>query len=192
MKYVFFDTETTGLPRNYKAPSSDTTNWPRLVQLSWICVDSDGAVLKEEDHIIKPQGFRIPAEASNLHGITNEIALAQGDPLDEVISAFMADVDNAEKIVGHNVSFDVHIVGAELIRSGKRDTLASKRSICTMQSTKDFCAIPGYYGYKYPKLQELHHKLFGCQFQDAHNSMSDIRATFKCFNELVARGLIRG
>ena len=192
MKYVFFDTETTGLPRNYKAPSSDTANWPRLVQLSWICVDADGTVLKEEDHIIKPQGFRIPKEASNLHGITNEIAVQKGEPLDEVISAFMADVSNAEKIVGHNVSFDTHIVGAELIRSGKKDTLASKPSICTMQSTIDYCAIPGYYGFKYPKLQELHRKLFGCQFQDAHNSLSDIRATLKCFKELVARGIIRG
>ncbi len=34
--YLFFDTETTGVPRNYKAPSSDTRNWPRLVQLACV------------------------------------------------------------------------------------------------------------------------------------------------------------
>jgi hypothetical protein len=33
MKYLFFDTETTGVPKDYKAPSSDTDNWPRLQEL---------------------------------------------------------------------------------------------------------------------------------------------------------------
>ena len=37
--YLFFDTETTGLPKNYNAPITDTDNWPRLVQLG---LDSDG------------------------------------------------------------------------------------------------------------------------------------------------------
>ena len=31
--YLIFDTETTGLPRNFKAPITDTDNWPRVVQL---------------------------------------------------------------------------------------------------------------------------------------------------------------
>ena len=34
--YLFFDTETTGLPRNWSAPVSDLNNWPRLVQIAWI------------------------------------------------------------------------------------------------------------------------------------------------------------
>jgi len=29
--YLFFDTETTGLPRNWKAPVTDLDNWPRMV-----------------------------------------------------------------------------------------------------------------------------------------------------------------
>ncbi len=32
--YLFFDTETTGLPRNWHAPASDLANWPRLIQLA--------------------------------------------------------------------------------------------------------------------------------------------------------------
>jgi len=34
--YLFFDTETTGLPKNWKAPIEDLNNWPRLVQLAWL------------------------------------------------------------------------------------------------------------------------------------------------------------
>jgi hypothetical protein len=28
--YLFFDTETTGLPKNWKAPVTDLNNWPRM------------------------------------------------------------------------------------------------------------------------------------------------------------------
>ena len=35
-KFLFFDTETTRLPLDYSAPSTDINNWPRLIQLSWI------------------------------------------------------------------------------------------------------------------------------------------------------------
>ncbi len=34
--YVFFDTETTGLPLNWKAPVTELENWPRLIQLAYI------------------------------------------------------------------------------------------------------------------------------------------------------------
>jgi len=36
--YLFFDAETTGIPRNYKVPASDHRNWPRLVQIAWLLV----------------------------------------------------------------------------------------------------------------------------------------------------------
>ena len=190
VKYVFFDTETTGLPKDYNAPSSAINNWPRMIQLSWITVDKDGSIIKENDHVIYPEGFVIPIGASSINGISTEMARKIGEPIADVLEDFMCDVENSEILVGHNVSFDTHIVGAELIRLGKADTLTSKPSICTMQSTIDFCAIPGVKGFKYPKLQELHKKLFGYEFEDAHNALSDIRATLKCYLELKQRGII--
>ncbi|MBR3480843.1 MAG: hypothetical protein IKH32_09190 [Prevotella sp.] len=71
-----------------------------------------------------------------------------------------------------------------------RDEVGKKRGICTMQSSTDFCRIRGYYGYKFPKLQELYWKLFGEDFDDAHNAMSDIEATERCFWELKKSGII--
>ena len=53
-----------------------------------------------------------------------------------------------------------------------------------MQRSTDFCAIDGQYGYKWPKLFELHQKLFGVGFEEAHDAGVDIRATAKCFWEL--------
>ena len=188
--YIFFDSETTGVPRNYKAPTTDTDNWPRLVQLGWILMDDKGNKLAQHDYIIRPDGFEIPADAASVHGITTEKALEEGRDLAEVIDEFMADFDKATFIVGHNISFDQNIVGAELVRLHRPDVMTSKRTYCTMQAGTNFCKIPGKYGYKWPKLMELYVKLFGHDFEGAHNAMSDIDATQECFWEMRSRRLI--
>ena len=188
--YLFFDTETTGVPRDYKASASNTRNWPRLVQLGWIVTDEEGNVLSQGNEIVKPEGFVIPADAARVHGITTERAQREGKPLREVIETFLKDAEQTKCIVGHNISFDQKVVGAELYRLGIPDTISTVKSLCTMQAGTDYCKIPGYYGYKWPKLQELYHKLFGCDFEDAHDAMADITATKKCFFEMRKRGLI--
>ena len=190
IEYLFFDTETTGVPQDYNAPTSNSRNWPRLVQLSWITTDDDCNILTESDYIVYPDGFVIPSDAAKLHGITTNIAKDKGRPLEVVLERFSKDFNSANTIVGHNIAFDKKIVGAELIRLGLKDIMNSKKSLCTMESATDYCKIPGSYGYKWPKLQELHKKLFGCEFEDAHNSMSDVKATLKCFKEMRKKGLI--
>lgn len=194
-KYIFFDTETAGLPSNYNAPYQDTDNWPRLVQLAWILTDEGGNEIKSKSAIISPDGFKIPANAVEIHGITTERAKREGWALQSVVNEFMQDVDCIEKIVGHNIEFDKHIVGAELYRLGMNsDTLMDKQSICTMRASTDFCAIPNpnayYGGYKWPSLQELYCKLFDHEFSDAHDALADITATKECFFELKRRGII--
>ena len=188
--YLFFDTETTGLPIDYYTPTYQTKLWPRLVQLSWITTDEDCNILSQNDFIIYPDGFTIPSDASKLHGITTDIAKEKGKPLKEVMDKFMEDFKAAKAIVGHNIDFDKKILSAELYRLKQKDIMNSKQSLCTMKASTNFCKIPGPYGYKHPKLQELHKKLFGCEFKDAHNSMSDVTATLKCFKEMRRVGWI--
>lgn len=187
---LFFDTETTGLPQNYNAPISAVNNWPRLVQLSWLLVDDNFNIVSERDIIIKPENFAIPTMVSNLHGITTEKALSIGIELSSALSMFLDDISKSKICVGHNVEFDKKIVCCELYRKGMRDTLAFLPSTCTMQSTVNLCKIPGNYGYRYPKLQELYKYLFGLSFVDAHNSLADVRATFQCYKELKSRNVI--
>ena len=190
---LFFDTEATGLPKDYNAPSSDVNNWPRLVQLSWIVTDIDGNHIKEENHIIYPQDFEIPSASSEIHGITTAKAKNEGESIEVVLGRFITDFNKVSIIVGHNIQFDKRILGSELIRLHHKDIMDSKSSICTMKSSTNFCALPGsYYGsYKYPKLQELYVILFGSEFSDAHNALSDVRATERCFWELIRRNVIK-
>ena len=189
MRYIFFDTETTGVPKNYKAPSTDTDNWPRLVQLGWILADGPDVVVHTGNLIIRPDGFEIPEEAANVHGIHTADALEKGIPLADAINQFIEDLNQADLIVGHNVGFDLKIVGAEMVRLGIGDMMESKPHFDTMQASTSYCAIPGKFGYKWPKLMELHQKLFECGFEDAHDAMADITATARCFWEMMKRGL---
>lgn len=191
-KYLFFDTETTGIPNDYKAPCTNTDNWPRLIQLGWLLTDAAGRILSEGNHIVRPDGFEIPKAASDVHGITTEFALENGKPLLDVIFAFGADLNQADCMVGHNLDYDLHIVGAEYVRLGYDSRIMFARpTLCTMQATIQFCNIPGRFGPKWPKLMELYTKLFGQEFDGAHDAMADIVATKDCFFELLKRGIVR-
>ncbi len=188
--YLFFDTETTGLPRNYKAPASDVNNWPRMVQIAWRLHNKQGNVLDAQEYIIKPEGYTIPREVSKIHRITTERAIEEGVNLQKVLDDFALLVDEAKFIVAHNISFDEKIIEAEFIRKGVINNFNKKKKICTMHSTTNFCQLPGNYGYKWPKLQELYLKLFGEEFEDAHDAAADIDATAKCFWKLKELGIL--
>jgi len=72
--FLIFDTETTGLPKKWKAPISDVDNWPRMVQLAWQCHDIEGNFLFAKNHVITPDGYTIPEDVVAVHGISTEIA----------------------------------------------------------------------------------------------------------------------
>ena len=91
--YLIFDTETTGLPQNWKAPLTDFDNWPRLVQLAWQVHDDQGELVDVKNYIIKPEGFDIPFNASKIHGISTERALQEGMDLSEVLEIFMQELE---------------------------------------------------------------------------------------------------
>lgn len=189
--YLFFDTETTGLPRNWRAPITDLDNWPRMIQLAYLLTDADGKKLAGGDFIIKPAGFTIPEDAAKIHGISTERALKEGVELITVLLEFQAALGQAVCLVAHNISFDEKIVGAEFLRNKLPDTIPAKKKICTMNSSTAYCALPGPYGNKWPKLAELHKKLFQADFEGAHNAAADIAATIKCFWELKRLGIIK-
>lgn len=188
--YLFFDTETTGIPRNYKAPVTDLNNWPRLVQISWILQDKDARTLAKDCFIIKPVGFSIPIESTKIHGITTDYAHRNGVDLLIALNHFSSHIDAAQYLIAHNISYDQNIVGSEFLRNNMKNKITTKKLLCTMVSSVNHCAIKGPYGYKWPKLTELHEKLFNTSFTGAHDAAADITATSKCFWEMRKKGLI--
>lgn len=189
--YLVFDTETTGLPRSWNAPVTDTDNWPRIVQLAWQFLDEEGKVLAEANRIIRPDGFEIPPESSMVHGITTERARCEGIALRDALLEFADVLSVAKSLIAHNMNFDERVIGSEFIRETlPRDFLEAIDKVCTMQSSTEYCGLPGPYGYKYPKLDQLHVCLFDEGFDGAHDALNDVRACARCYFELRKRGII--
>lgn len=185
--FTFFDTETNGLPYDYNAPVTDIDNWPRLVQLAWIQTDADENELSRGNYLIKPDGFYV---FDNVHGITNDKAQSEGLELKPILQEFADILDKTTVLVAHNISFDEKIMGAEFIRNGFENALKDKNQICTMTSTVDFCAIQSGNRFKFPKLEELHMKLFNETFEGAHDAMVDVEAMVRCFWALKKQGVV--
>ncbi|RLD43517.1 MAG: DNA polymerase III subunit alpha, partial [Bacteroidetes bacterium] len=189
--YIIFDTETTGKALDFKAPITDSDNWPRMVQIAWQIHDIKGNLLEVENYIIKPEGYTIPYDVVKIHGITTERAEKYGVDLDWVLNKFAESASKCKFLVGHNITFDNNVIGAEFYRKGINNPTEKIASIDTMQLSTEFCAIRGRgKGYKWPKLEELHQKLFGSNFDAAHNAAADVEATARCFLELVRLAVI--
>tara|TARA_B100001057_G_scaffold420668_1_gene441147 strand:- start:320 stop:4675 length:4356 start_codon:yes stop_codon:yes gene_type:complete len=186
--YLIFDTETTGLPKNWKAPISDTDNWPRCVQIAWQLHDELGNLVEANSFIIKPHGYDIPYESEKIHGISTRLAELEGEKLEIVLKEFNNSILKSKFIIGHNVNFDLNVIGCEFYRLNTLSNieLTDVLDTCT-ETTATLCKLPGGRGgkFKLPTLTELHQFLFSAPFQDAHNATADVEATARCFLELI-------
>ncbi|WP_185882213.1 DNA polymerase III subunit alpha [Blattabacterium cuenoti] len=193
--YLIIDTETTGLPISYKNPVTDTENWPRLVQISWQSHDTFGKIIEFKNFIVKPDNYEIPFNSFKIHGITNKIAEKYGKDLTFVIKQFETILNKSEYLIGHNLEFDINIIDCEYFRINKTTLLTGnkKKILDTKDLATDYCKLPGIgvrKKFKWPKLTELYYKLFGIQLNHAHNAAYDVKATARCFLELLRLGVI--
>lgn len=192
--YLVFDTETTGLPKNYKAPLDDFSNWPRIVQIAWAIFDNEGKNWVEKSFVIYPDNYIIPDEVAKIHRVTQERAMKEGQPIKKVLAEFLSDVSRVDVLLGHNISFDESIVGSEILRQGMGEDLVKLQEldkICTMKSSVSFCQISNNRGgYKWPNLSELHRCLFQTDFPEAHDALVDVLACAKCFFALKKKGVV--
>ena len=188
--YLIFDTETTGLPKRWDAPITDIGNWPRCVQIAWQLHDEMGKLIEHQDYLIQPEGFNIPFDAERIHGISTELAQANGISLAEVLEKFNIALEKANFIVGQNLGFDINIMGCEFHRLRISSPMATLPVLdtCT-EITASLLQLPGGRGgkFKLPTLTELHSYLFNKPFSEAHNATADVEATTRCFLELIRR-----
>ena len=191
--FLIFDTETTGLPLLKNAPLTNFDNWPRMVQIAWQLHDELGNFVEAQNHIVRPEGFEIPINAKMVHGITTEYALEHGEPLGEVLDMFLEAAKKAKYLVGHNIKFDMDVVGCEFLRNRGENPLTEWKIVdtCT-EKTASFCQFPGGRNgkFKLPKLIDFHKLLFGEDFSSAHNACADVEATARVFLECVRLGVL--
>lgn len=193
MKVLFVDTETTGVVKKRRPyPADIIAADVHMVQVGYLFWDTqDGGLKYGREYIIKPNGYIIPEEVSRIHGIDQAKAEAQGKDLSWVLRQIMVEVHVVDFVVGHNVYFDAAVIGAEFLRTIETDPLKDKPIFCTMLASVSLCKIPGPYGWKWPKLQELYRHLFNEEYPQTHTALDDIEHTAKCFFEMVRIGYIK-
>jgi DNA polymerase III epsilon subunit-like protein len=207
MKILVFDTETTGLPKTKFISPSTLDQWPYIVQFSFIIYDSSlNDIVESKDDIIKlPENVLIPEESTKIHNITNELSQKSGLQINKILNVFFDHLRNVDRLVGHNIEFDLNMIKVEISRIINENQVTSeqlksykynlhflnnyKNISCTLKDSIKFCNIQvinksGKPYLKYPKLIELHNKLFNETPKNLHNSFNDILVTLRCFMKL--------
>tara|TARA_X000000368_G_scaffold221931_1_gene175170 strand:- start:5338 stop:5988 length:651 start_codon:yes stop_codon:yes gene_type:complete len=194
MKILVFDTETTGLlPKGFNANKSNLINLPYIVQLSFIVYDEESnKVIVTYDSVIKvPETVTISEESSNIHGITNAISRNNGINIIDALEILKIVINNVNCIVAHNFDFDINMLCIECMRNNMEIELLKNNPliVCTMKQSKELCniVVKGRNGdnyIKYPRLEELHDKLFGNKPNNLHNSFNDVIVCLRCYFKL--------
>jgi len=192
-KLLFFDCETTGLPRTRYFSPENADDWPHLVQLAWARYDVSGNLEAAQSRIVRPEGFKIPPDSTRIHGITDAQARRLGHDLAGVLDEFLEAIVPGTTLVAHNLSYDIHVVAADLVRTGRDLEILDLPGICTMMETTDLCRLPrpGGFGYKWPTLDELHFYCFGRSYEGAHDAARDLDACARSFFKLREAGCLR-
>lgn len=186
MKLLIFDTETTGLPKSRKPSSEGPNNWPHIVSISWVILDSEtNQIEKERSYTIKPNGWTIPEESIRIHKITNEIAERDGVSLSAVMGEFLA--ESYDSLVAHNMEFDYNVLDNAIRWDlGMAFNEIRKQKICTMELSRTICNMKTLFGKpKAPKLSELYTYAFGTapDMDALHNSLVDTKLLVKIVQE---------
>ena len=194
MRVLTFDTETTGLPKRYNGSIHDSDNWPHIVQLSILLYDLDAQeTVTVHDFIIRlPKGVVMTQENTNIHGITNEMSSQKGVDIKEALLCMSACLDDTRVLVAHNIEFDANMIAVECNRIGYPNILRiqSFMKYCTMLHGMELCNLKMISRktnreiVKFPKLIELHQKLFNEVPNNLHNSLVDVFVCFRCYYRL--------
>lgn len=192
MKVLVFDTETNGLPNGKNPSITETHNWPHILQISYILYDDEKHnIIDIQDHLIKvDKTIAISDECTKIHGITRYKCEKKGIPITDALDLFNNALQQADLVVGHNVSFDKRLIMVECIRQKKAQYFTRlgvrKQEFCTMKTTTELCGIEkinmttGEKYFKYPSLSELHEKIFGNKPKGTHDSTADILICMRC------------
>lgn len=188
-KYLLFiDTETSGLPKDWKLPYQDNDNWPYAVQVSWVIYTNDKQEVKREDHYISDDDFVIGKEAYEIHGLTREFLTKNGEPRRQIMELLYNDLEQYQPlVVGHFVELDFNITGVDFYRLGMEQPMSKLPMFCTMLGSKSLVRNPQM---QYLKLGQLYDLLFNRQMIKQHNAMIDALATAECFFELERTGAV--
>jgi DNA polymerase-3 subunit epsilon len=187
-KYLLFiDTETTGIPKRWNLPYSETDNWPSAVQVSWIVYDESGREIKRENFYVD-EDLEISKPSFKVHKISREFLSQNGKARKFVLQKLSEDIQQYHPLItGHFTEFDIHTLSSDFYRAGLQNPFQQSHFYCTMIKSKDYILNPEVY---YLRLSQLYDFLFNEKMERSHDAEIDAEMTAKCFFEIRSRGEI--
>ena len=161
----FFDLETTGV----------NVSLDRIVEISILKIFPNGN--KESKTWLVNPGVPIPSEASNIHGITNDIV--KNEPLFKMIASDIKSMINNCDLAGFNSNkFDIPLLAEELLRS---EIDFSLDNVATIDVQNIFHKM------EQRTLSAAYQFYCGKSLDNAHSSKADTLATFEVLESQIEK-----
>jgi DNA polymerase-3 subunit epsilon len=161
----FFDLETTGV----------NVSLDRIVEISILKIFPNGN--KESKTWLVNPGVPIPSEASNIHGITNDIV--KNEPLFKMIASDIKSMINNCDLAGFNSNkFDIPLLAEELLRS---EIDFSLDNVATIDVQNIFHKM------EQRTLSAAYQFYCGKSLDNAHSSKADTLATYEVLESQIEK-----
>ncbi|MDC0612822.1 MAG: exonuclease domain-containing protein [Flavobacteriaceae bacterium] len=161
----FFDLETTGV----------NVSLDRIVEISILKIFPNGN--KESKTWLVNPGVPIPLEASNIHGITNDIV--KNEPLFKMIASDIKSMINNCDLAGFNSNkFDIPLLAEELLRS---EIDFSLDNVATIDVQNIFHKM------EQRTLSAAYQFYCGKSLDNAHSSKADTLATYEVLESQIEK-----
>jgi DNA polymerase III epsilon subunit-like protein len=184
---LVIDTETTGLTSLSFATERNFHKWPRLVQLAWGFI-IEGTFQIQNNAIIQPVGFKIPYNATCIHGITQAKATEAGEALQDQLLRLAHAMQQADTIIAHNLNYDLGVIQSEGIRLDYPFVFPNKRRCTAFMGQTYLRKEKKIRLSEYPRLSDLHQQLLGYDYEPKHHAASDVIACANVYKELQRLG----
>ena len=184
---IVIDTETTGVTRLGFANKLNYRQWPRMVQIAWALLKND-SIAERRTYLIQPVDYIIPPRSTQIHGISQEQALAEGSQIQEVLKKLQKDLTQADAVIAHNINFDLGVIESEALRHQLPITVPETR-ICTLNLGRKYLKKErGIERGGRTQLGQLYETLFGFGYGPRHNADNDVTACFHVYRRLKQLG----
>lgn len=189
MNYLIYDVSGHRAVTNWKAPFTDTFNWPRILHISWILLDENLKPIADYNAYAEQPELRVGEEMLESVHLEPEEYEANKTDVKLIMQRFADDIEKADYVFSFNQEYNENIAGAEFLRTGVKHTLFKKENFCLMRESTYYCALPGKGGkFKWPTLNELHAVLFQQKYTPSGNARADVIAAARCFIKLKKLG----
>lgn len=195
MKALFYKVATNGLFMSKTFPTNHPGQ-PHIVAIAATLVEAapDGPIktIDSFSGFSHPDGWTIPPQASDVHGITQDIAMRDGMPEQEVLTRFLnlwggvLNKDAAVKVVGFGEAFDMRVIRTALMRF-TTDSLADDWKEADHCDIRGWCAGYAETAGKMLKLTEAHEQMVGNKLADPGHIISAVDAYIAIYQALRAK-----